>query len=159
MKSRVRTVIRSLSLVSLVAVLAAVGCNRDRTERANDAEDRSGAGVDSTGITSLTGASWVSNDNAIDRIVASRCTREMTCTNVGPDKHFTTSDSCVFEVRKRTTDDLKLSQCPDGISGSGLDRCLDAIRGESCSNPLETVGRLIACRTSDMCLRSESPHR
>lgn len=156
----------SLVAVSVVVMLA--GCNRDGTvTRDRDrgpgpviSEQQRDHRAESTGKTTLTGAAWVTNDNAIDRIVASRCAREVTCANVGPDKHYTTSDACVLETRKRMKDDLKTAECPNGIDGVALDKCLDSIRTESCSNPLDTLNRLVSCRTGEMCLKSgESPSR
>lgn len=146
-----------------VLAIALVGCNRDRvrerdrvtgveTTKDPNEQDRAGAAT-------LTGASWVGNDSAIDRIVASRCAREVTCSNIGPDKHFTSGEVCVREVRNKMHDDLKASECPAGIDGKELDECLDAIRNESCTNPIESLGRLAACRTSDLCLKTPMPHR
>lgn len=154
----------SLIAVSLVAIAA---CSRDR-HRSYERErpgvllenDRPDPGEqDRAGSTTLTGASWVANDAAIDRIVASRCAREVTCSNVGPDKHFANGDVCVRELRTKTHEDLKASECPTGIDGKELEECLDAIRSESCTNPIDAVSRLAACRTSDLCLKAEMPHR
>lgn len=152
------------AVVCSAAVLAIlVGCTRDRardrdrvsgTEATRDPNEQ-----DRAGAATLTGASWIANDAAIDRIVASRCAREVSCSNVGPDKHFTSGEVCVREVRKKTHDDLKASECPAGIDGKELDECLDAIRNESCTNPIESLGRLAACRTSDLCLKTAMPHR
>jgi hypothetical protein len=149
------------SLAALAVVLGA--CNRDRSRE----RERSGSATelkdpneqDKSGTTTLTGASWVPNESAIDRIVASRCAREVTCSNVGLDKHFTSGEVCAREVRTKMHDELKASECPSGIDGKELDECLDAIRNESCTNPIESLGRLAACRTSDLCLRAEMPHR
>ena len=145
-----------------VLAIAAGACNRDRgreRDRVSGTEIKDPNEQDRSGVTTLTGASWVTNDAAIDRIVASRCAREVACSNVGPDKHFTNGEVCVREVRSRLQDDLKASECPQGIDGKELDECLDAIRNESCTNPIESLGRLAACRTSDLCLKTAIPHR
>ena len=142
--------------VAVLAVALVTACNRGR-ETAADRKDPNEQ--DKSGTTTLTGASWVANEAAIDRIVASRCAREVTCSNIGPDKHFTESDVCVREIRKKMQGDLKASECPSGIDGKELDECLDAIRNESCTNPIESLGRLAACRTSDLCLKTAMPHR
>ena len=143
--------------IAAVAV-ALAGCNRDRG--AAGGAGRSDPNVqDRSGTTTVTGAPWVANEAAIDRIVASRCAREVTCSNVGPDKHFTSNDLCVREVRSKLHDELKASACPAGIDGKELDECLDAIRNESCTNPIEAMARLAACRTGELCLKTEMPHR
>jgi hypothetical protein len=165
-----KTVARwSLLAVSLVALGA---CNRDRERSRNYEREQAGTTPESErstpneqdksgapGSATLTGAAWVANDAAIDRVVAARCAREITCNAIGPDKHFTSGDACVREVGKKTRDDLKSSECPAGIDGKELDECLDAIRNESCNNPIDVISRLSACRTSELCIKPEMPHR
>jgi hypothetical protein len=116
---------------------------------------------DRSGATTLTSASWIANEAAIDRIVASRCAREVTCSNIGRDRHFATGELCVREMRSRMNDELKTSSCPNGIDAARLDMCLDAIRNESCTNAVETIGRVALCRASKLCLnrtgRSPAP--
>jgi hypothetical protein len=157
------------------SLLALCACNRDRDRSyespkfseplkdypsLGERELRNPNEQDRAGTTTLTGASsWIANVAAIDRLVASRCAREVSCSNVGPDKHFADGDACTREVRKKLNDELKTSACPNGIDGKELDECLDAIRKESCTNPVDTVSRLAACRTSELCLKIEAPRR
>ena len=142
--------LRSILLGLAVAGFSVLACNRERsdgvTTRDNSAQDRAGS-------TTLTGASYVSNESAIDRIVAARCAREVTCSNLGPDKHYATGDNCVREVRQKLNEDMKPSECARGIDGKELDECLDAIRNESCTNAMDTVARLTQCRASSLCLK------
>jgi hypothetical protein len=153
------------------AVIALAACDRDRGRTYETSKEppkdypslserlRNPSEQDRAGTTTLTGASWVANAAAIDRLVASRCAREVSCSNVGPDKHFVDGAVCTREVSKKVASDLKASECPNGIDGKELDECLDAIRNESCTNPIDTIGRLAACRTSELCLKIEAPHR
>jgi hypothetical protein len=165
---------KSVVLCTLAVSLVAVGaCSRDRSRttegESSSTKDRLGTlperevrnpnEQDRAGTTTLTGASWIANEAAVDRLVASRCAREVSCSNVGADKHFTDGETCVREVRKKTLESLGTSECPSGIDGRELDECLDAIRKESCTNPIDTVGRLAACRTNKLCLKTEMPHR
>ncbi len=152
MKSAVRV---SMSITAIATVLLAA-CNRDQ---AQGIEPKDPNEQDRSGTTTLTGASWVSNNGAIDRIVASRCAREVMCSNVGAAKHFTSSEVCAREIRTKLNDELNASECPNGIDRKELDECLDAIRNESCSNPIESIGRLAACRTSDLCMKTPAPRR
>ena len=153
-----KTVARCGSLLA-VSFLALGACNRERTGPGVVADQQNPNEQDKSGAATLSGAPWVANDAAIDRIALSRCAREITCSNIGPDKHNTSDAVCVREVRKRTQEDLKTSECPAGIDGKELDECLDAIRNESCTNPIDTISRLAACRTSELCLKAEMPHR
>jgi hypothetical protein len=154
------------TIAVLALALAAPACTRHREthgerERPMLSEEgrRDPNREDQAGVTTLTGASWVANDAAIDRLVASRCAREITCSNIGADRPFTSGEVCVEQVRKKLTEDLHTSECPAGIDGKELDECLDAIRNESCSSPIDTIARLAACRTSDLCMKAEMPHR
>ena len=95
----------------------------------------------------------VSVNAAIDRITTSRCDFEQTCNNVGPNQTYPDRSSCLTKTRGDLSTDLRADQCPAGIDGRGLDKCVAEIRGERCGNVLDTVGRLTACRTSELCLR------
>jgi hypothetical protein len=138
---------RRASLFLVLGVMALAACNRDQSVAAGkDAQDISGT-------TTITQAAFTTKESAVDRITAARCAREVTCSNIGSDKHFTTSDRCVTEVKQRLDQDLGPNDCPDGIDGKQVDECLDAIRNESCSNPLSTVQRLAQCRTASLCVK------
>lgn len=149
----------------VVPVLLGVGCHRDRSsdrERAGLPMDRAIVDPneqDKSGTTTLTGAAWLSNDDAVDRIGAARCAREVSCSNVGPDKHFANGEQCLREVRSEMYAELNGSVCPNGIDNKELDACLDAIRSESCTNPIDMIGRTTRCRTGTLCMKAESPHR
>jgi hypothetical protein len=59
-------------------------------------------------------------------------------------------------VSKNETDkrgDINSSDCTLGVSQTGLVACLNAIRDEDCGNPIDTLTRLNACRSGNVCLR------
>jgi len=164
---KIRRILPALSFGALAIV--AVGCNRDRVDH-----DRTGVGVpgdrsgdrvgrtnEGLGTTTVTGANVgkVGNQTAVDRIVAARCAREASCNNVGPNKHWESGASCTQKVGADMKDDLNASECPAGIDEKELNECLESIRGENCNNPIDTIGRLAACRTSDLCLKTNAPNR
>ncbi len=172
MKSVVHSFVPALALG--VVAIAAVGCNRDRVDRDRTVTplpgdrtvtplpgDRPGTTNDGTGTTTVTGANVgsVGNQAAVGRIVAARCARETTCNNVGLDKHWANGPACTAKVTADMKDDLNANDCPYGVDEKELNECLAAIRGESCNNPIETISRLAACRTSDMCLKTAAPNR
>jgi hypothetical protein len=153
---------QTAKILALVALALALGCNRDRQNRTpptTSSDKENPDELDKSGVTTLTGASWVANDSAIERISTARCAREVICNSVGPDKHFANGQACMREVKTRVFEDLNTGECPSGIDGKELDECLDAIRNEGCVNPIEMVSRLAACRVGDLCLRAEMPHR
>ncbi len=164
-----------LAALVVAAASASVGCNRNHVDRdgfaernfdySNGATDKSGAADpnangngDRVGTTTITGASVgaLSNDLAILRIVAARCARETACNNVGADKHFVDHDACARNLHAKLSDELDPTECPRGIDAEAVDKCMDSIRSESCNNPIDTISRLAACRTSDMCLRADT---
>lgn len=150
MKNFVRLAVPALFIV------AAVGCQRERaTER-----ERRAAEQERTGTTTVTGAGvGVANESAIDRIVAARCAREATCNNVGPDKHYASRDACSQKLKADMRDDLSAKDCPRGIDQKELGECLESIQKEDCNNPIDAISRIAACRTSDLCLKTDMPNR
>lgn len=151
--------------VSALTVFVGSGCRRDSSpdrERAGLPVDRAIIDPneqDKSGTTTLTGAGWLSNDDAVERIGAARCAREVSCSNIGPDKHFANGEQCLREVRSEMYAELNGSACPNGIDNKELDTCLDAIRGESCTNPIDMIGRSTRCRTGTLCLKTDGPRR
>lgn len=134
--------------LSFAGLTLAMGCTR---EKRNDTGE----------TTTTTGASMtsVSNDIAVSRIVASRCAREAACNNVGASKHFQNAEGCTSQIRSDMKDDLNAKDCPHGVDAKELDECLSAIRAEDCKNPIDTITRLTACRTGDLCRASAVPTR
>jgi len=180
MKLEQRSSLSSAACVAALVVSAAstsVACNRNHVDRDGFAErnfdyqngetDKSGAGAPTTsdkhdrdraGTTTVTGADLgaLSNELAVARITAARCARETACNNVGADKHFVDHDLCAREVQKKLATELDPKQCPRGIDAAAVDTCMDAVRSESCNNPVDTISRLAACRTSAMCLEADT---
>ncbi len=155
---------RALGAIGVVLLIGSSACNRDRTNE--DSTTRrpllGQAQRDPAGAATLTGArvGAVPNDDAIARIVSARCQRETSCNNVGADKHFMSPAMCASELQPKVANDLKASACPRGVDVKSLDTCMEAIRLESCNNPIDTISRIAACRTSDLCLtKDENPSR
>lgn len=136
--------------LTFAGLTLAAGCNRH--------EERTNERTTEVGHTTTTGANLASvgNDIAVGRIVASRCAREAACNNVGVDKKYQNTAGCTAKIRTDMKDDLNAKDCPYGVDQKELNECLEAIRKEECNNPLDTISRLGACRTSDMCLKTSS---
>jgi len=88
---------------------------------------------------------------AVKQIAEARCQRETRCGNVGPDKDYASEGACVAKIQVDRADDLNLSDCPGGIVQKELSECLEEIKNDNCDNPLDTLGRIAACRESDLC--------
>lgn len=157
---------KPLFLCLLAASLATLGaCNRDRSRaRDHDAltiiSEREIANPneqDRSGVATLTNASLVGGEAAIDRIVNARCAREATCDNIGAGKLFSSGEMCAREARSRMREELRSMTCWAGVDSKKLDECLGAIRGKDCAEPVDSVNRIAACRTHELCLNAEVP--
>ena len=94
----------------------------------------------------------LSNYAAIDQLASARCERETRCNNVGAGKRWASRDACVADLQRDTRDDLSAGECPAGVDRAELNECLAEIRNNNCNDPLDTLERVVACRSSDMCL-------
>jgi len=146
------------ALVAALGAVALVGCERrddkyNRTTVVTPVESPKTVDRDlpPKGNDLGVGGGPVEISMALDKIVGARCDREMKCGNVGGDKKFSTRDACMSEVKKEFSDDINAEECPAGVDGKELSECLTEARNEDCANPFDTIGRVAACRTSDLC--------
>lgn len=89
--------------------------------------------------------------SATESIAEARCARESRCENIGPDKKYTTMEDCMIRIREEWSGELSERQCPAGIDQRGLQACLDGVRQEECGNPFDTLSRVTACTTGEIC--------
>jgi hypothetical protein len=89
--------------------------------------------------------------SAAESIAKSRCEREQRCDNIGGDKKFSSMDDCLTRVRTDWKDDLNARECPGGVNRPELDECMSEIRNEDCSSPVDTLERVAACTTGQIC--------
>lgn len=108
-------------------------------ERAREATDRDEA------------RGTASNASVMKFIPDARCEREIRCDNIGAGKDYSTPKDCMDEIATEWRDDLNAIECPGGIDRAELSECLEEIRNEDCGNPFDTLGRVVACRSSDLC--------
>ena len=91
--------------------------------------------------------------SAVARIASARCEREVRCNNVGTKEKFSSRADCVIRMQDDKRDGINESDCPGGIDKKQLNACLAAIRDEACGNPLDTISRLVSCRSTSICLK------
>jgi hypothetical protein len=89
--------------------------------------------------------------SAVESIVRARCDREARCNDVGPDRQYASMDACASKIRADWRDDLTFTECPGGVDARELNDCMQEIRDERCGNPFDTLGRVVACRSSELC--------
>jgi hypothetical protein len=91
--------------------------------------------------------------SALANISAARCDRESRCNNIGPKGKYRSRAACVADLQRDKRDDINSDVCPGGVREKELTDCLAAIRDEDCGNPLDTIARLNACRTGNLCVK------
>lgn len=139
-----------------------VGCNNERDRPAASAanvdyDDKNTARVDDDDVDVDEGSGTApgaasSASAARDQITDARCAREQRCENVGDDKKFSSVEDCRARVRAEWKDDLNGVECPQGINEAELNECLGEIRGEDCGSPIDTLSRVAACTTGQICI-------
>jgi hypothetical protein len=129
----------STCLLMGTSVALATACDRNNDDRAS-----------TTRTTSFNPPAPIS-PASIDAIALARCDREDHCSNIGDGRKFANRDACVSQFQAKGDNDLTTSACPAGIDTPKLQACLDEIRTERCDNPLDTIGRLTACRVDALC--------
>jgi hypothetical protein len=150
--------------VASVALVLLGACRRDHTE-----VDRSEPARTNTTGTVTTETPGTNQDTQVrpfgatmgsagvpeevaDRIASERCARESKCNNVGAGKRYADEGACMSDLKRKNRDELNSYDCKGGVDSKELNECLAEIRNEGCNNPLDTLGRLAACRSSDLCL-------
>jgi hypothetical protein len=89
---------------------------------------------------------------AVKAIVGARCNREARCKNIGAERKYSSAAECNSKLSEDRKDDLNTDDCSRGVSQKELSECLAEIKNEDCNNPLDSLGRLAACRSSDLCM-------
>jgi hypothetical protein len=122
------------------------------------------------GTTTLSAARPLDLDGeaSVQRLIDARCTREITCGNVGPGKYFPTFDACALSAAKTTRDELEPENCPSGVDPTAVDRCVERLRAEACPDAgatpqvsvvrrrppprsIEALGPLATCASRELC--------
>lgn len=93
--------------------------------------------------------------SAGEAIAEARCAREVACNNVGIDRRYVSLEDCLTRVWTSWQGDLVESECESGVDEAQLDTCLAEIRVLECNVQLESLERLPACATSQLCIDEE----
>jgi hypothetical protein len=91
--------------------------------------------------------------SALASLATERCDREARCKNIGAKEKYRNRADCVAEMERDKRDDLNSDVCPGGVRQKELADCMEAIREESCGNPLDSLTRLNACRAGNLCAK------
>lgn len=124
-----------LAVCGVVVSLVVLACGRDRSEPA--------------ATTTTTGA--LSHDDAIVRLATARCDREVSCNEVGAGKKYADHDACIREAGQNARGTLRVDECAT-LDPSKLSSCLNDIKNERCSNPLDLLETVTSCTRSKLCV-------
>jgi len=133
------------SIFATLAACLVMACASD-----SNREAVSGSGDNRTGVTS---AQMAADMAVVDRLSGGRCDQEQRCKNIGPDAKYASRPVCLDRIHEGLGNDLNAYRCPRGLDSAGVDRCMDAIKGEECGHPFETLSRYDTCRSSAMCMK------
>lgn len=103
--------------------------------------------------TSTTAASTMSTEDAVNHLTGRRCDREIDCNNVGAGKRYEDRGGCERKVAQDLRGELGPTVCSYGIREDRLGECMQALRTETCANPIDTMSRIAPCRTDQLCVR------
>jgi hypothetical protein len=91
--------------------------------------------------------------SALASVATERCDREARCKNIGAKEKYRDRADCIAQMERDKRDDLNSDVCTGGVRQKELADCLQAIRGEDCGNPLDSLTRLTACRAGNLCAK------
>lgn len=138
------------ALVLAAALAAAIGaCDRSgvRSERSAEPSEPATKVPERRPEAVMTAG----HPGVVDGIAHARCAREQRCGNVGQDEKWLTLESCIRRIKADWRDELNAFECPGGIDERELEECMEEIRNEDCASPVDTLGRIVACRSGDIC--------
>ncbi|HVJ19995.1 MAG TPA: DUF6184 family natural product biosynthesis lipoprotein [Polyangiaceae bacterium] len=87
---------------------------------------------------------------ATEQVASARCARELGCDNIGPEKRFSGHEDCMRSLWSNSYDDL--GACEDGVAREVLRACLDAISQTKCSDAIQHLDDVAACKLAELCV-------
>jgi hypothetical protein len=87
----------------------------------------------------------------VKQIADARCAREQKCGNIGTDEDYASAEACRQKITADWAEEVNAYECSGGVVQKELDECLEEIKNEDCASPFDTLGRVVACRSSDIC--------
>jgi hypothetical protein len=115
-----------------------------------DIGEGAGAATSETGG-SKTPSAGAPPSEAVARLARARCDRETSCNRVGPGRASATQDWCVAKQRERVGAAVTAMSCPHGIDNVQLGTCLNALRGQGCTDRRGDLEVLPECVTNALC--------
>lgn len=147
--ARMKTTSTVLSAAFVAAVLVACG-GQNTQSNPNTAQNPVPGSAPPSGVTSAQNSA---DQKTVDRIADARCAHDQKCNNVGQGQKFASLDVCKQQRSSDTSNDLNATNCPRGLDQDAINRCMNAIQNEPCSTSLDTLSRVVDCRTDALCMK------
>lgn len=129
---------KTLALCALAALVVGSACSHNAA----------------VGTTTTTGAGIISSVDAVQRLTAQRCQREMDCNGIGEGKSYDDYATCEREIAKDLLSTLRTADaCPAGIREDRMNACMKELRNDKCAGSTGAVGTLATCRPARLCIR------
>ena len=97
------------------------------------------------------GGGPVALPTAWEQYAEARCDREARCNNVGSGRRYGDRATCLTAARQDRHDAWGANACRAGVNAEHLSACLSDVRTQECSNPIQDLARVAACRTGEIC--------
>jgi len=130
-----------------IAAISLGGCERTRERAVVTTQSTTTPRAAPTAI----GGGPLDTRTAVEHIVRARCVREAACGFIDEHAKWASQDACLEVVSREYADDLTEADCPNAIDGKKLSVCIEAARSADCTQAIDVIGRVPACRTSRMC--------
>jgi hypothetical protein len=109
------------------------------------------------GVTEITVARMIMNDDAAMKLANARCEREDACDKVGAFRRFTSQDACVRELFAEAHAAVVPEACPAGVDEGRLSRCLAEIQSQPCEGLRATITEPASCSRDALCTTVTTP--
>ena len=102
-------------------------------------------------VTAVRAPSRVDTPNAVVRVAAARCDREVACEHVGTGRAFGDRDECVNAIGHEVAAALPAEACPTGVDADRLSTCVAEAGARSCDADTASVEASPSCALEAMC--------
>ena len=85
------------------------------------------------------------------QLAGARCKHAAACNQIGGDRDYASTDACMAQERGKAENDLRASDCPNGVDASRLQACLSQISSEACSGIGSGWNAMMSCKTGSLC--------
>lgn len=136
----------TVAWATVATTIAATSCQR----KGESSESRAG-------ITEITVAPMIMNDDAAMVLARARCDRERACDKIGAYRRFSNDDACLRELFAEANAVVNPQACPAGVDETRLSRCVGEVPRQPCEGPRATAPAPPMCTRAALCSSHAMP--